>query len=285
MGKIKEFMKKYGHWAMAAVIFLLLTGLMCGYRQLNKEQYKIVCLGDSILGNERGDTSVTAIMEDILGVNVYNGAFGGSAMACRTIQDLAAATTDTLSMVKLSESIAHQDFYVQNAGVSRCAQLEYFPETVQGFRYIDFDAAEILVIEHGVNDYLAGVPLENPQDPFDVHTYAGALRQTLKNLQEAYPQTRVILVTPTYCWFLFEELNCENNNTGNGVLEDYVNLELAIAAEFGVEILDNYHESGIGDTGEFEEWETYTMDGLHLNETGRRLVAERIARFIAENGK
>ncbi len=285
MGKIKEFMKKYGHWALAAVIFLLLLTLVCGYRQLNKESYRIVCLGDSIIGNERGDTSITGILQDILEEPVYNGAFGGSTMARRQTQDRAAVTTDTLSMVKLSESIAHQDFSVQNAGVTRCAVMDYFPDSVYKFQHIDFSKVEILVIEHGVNDYLAGVPLENPQDPFDEYTYAGALRQVLKNLRQAYPEQRVILVTPTYCWFLFKELNCGNNNTGSGILEDYVNMELAIAAEYGVEVLDNYHHSGIGDTGVFEEWEIYTQDGLHLNEKGRRLVAERIADCILEEGK
>ena len=117
-------MKKYGHFAGAFVVFWLLLALVTGYRELKKEQYSIVCLGDSILGNERGATSITSVLEELLGVDVYNGAFGGSAMACRMMQDTAASTRDTLSMVKLSRSIAHQDFYEQNAGVTRSGGLD-----------------------------------------------------------------------------------------------------------------------------------------------------------------
>ena len=70
----------------------------------------------------------------------------------------------------------------------------------------------------------------------------------------------------------------ERDQTVRLYLEDYVNLELEIAKEFHVDILDNYHESGIG--GSFEDWEKYTTDGLHLNEDSRRLIAERIAQVL-----
>ncbi len=279
---IKSMIKKYGHWLTALLIFVVIAVGVGGYRELRKETYRIVCLGDSIIGNERGNTSITGVLEELLGEPVYNGAFGGSTMSCRVKEDRAAVTTDTLSMARLSEAIAQQDFYVQNAGVTRCAVMEYFPEAAYGFQDIDFDKTEILIIEHGVNDYQIGVPLDNPEDPYDVYTFGGALRYSLENLKEAYPKLRIILVTPTYCWYLAMESNCQETDNGGGILEDYVNLELEIAAQYGVEVLDNYHESGIGAGGTFEEWKFYTQDGLHLNETGRRLVAERIAACIGE---
>ena len=280
MESVTRFMKKYGHWMAAVLIFALLVGGVGIFRKLQKESYRIACLGDSIIGNERGATSITAIMEEKLGEPVYNGAFGGSTMSLRVTQDRASVTTDTLSLAKLSEAIYLGDFSVQNAGVTRCSVMEYFPEVVYKFQNIDFAQTEILIIEHGVNDYLTGVRLDNPKDPYDVYTFGGALRYSLEKLREAYPDLRIILVTPTYCWYLFKESNCQEVDNGSGVLEEYVNLELAIAREYGVEVLDNFHESGIGSTGEFKEWETYTQDGLHLNEFGRGLVAERIVEKI-----
>ncbi len=282
MESLKTITKKYIHCLAAFLIFVMIIGVIGGYRELRKETYRIVCLGDSIIGNERGDTSITGVLEELLGEPVYNGAFGGSTMSCRVKEDRAAVTTDTLSMARLSEAIAQQDFYVQNAGVTRCAVMEYFPEAVYGFQDIDFDKTEILIIEHGVNDYQTGVPLDNPDNLRDVYTFGGALRYSLENLKAAYPKLRIILVTPTYCWYLAKESNCQEIDNGGGILEDYVNLELEIAAQYGVEVLDNYHESGIGASGNFEEWKVYTQDGLHLNETGRRLVAERIAERITE---
>ena len=280
--KLRIIIKKYGHWLAALLIFaVIMAGIGC-YRELQKETYRIVCLGDSIIGNERGKDSITGIIEALLGEPVYNGAFGGSTMSCRMAEDRAAVTTDTLSLARLSEAIAQKDFYVQNAGVTRCAVMEYFPEAVYGFQNIDFDNTQVLIIEHGVNDYLTGAKLDDSHDPYNVYTFGGALRSSLENLKAAYPDMRIILVTPTYCWYLAKKSNCEMVDNGNGILEDYVNLELEIAAQYGIEVLDNYHESGIGDSGTFEEWEVYTQDGLHLNETGRRLVAERIVQYIRE---
>lgn len=282
MESIRIIIKKYGHWLAALLVFAVIAAGIGYYRELQKETYPIVCLGDSIIGNERGEDSITGIMETLLGEPVYNGAFGGSTMSCRETEDRAAVTTDTLSLARLSEAIAQKDFYVQNASVTRCAVMEYFPEAVYGFQKIDFDKTKVLIIEHGVNDYLTGTPLDDIQDPYNVYTFGGALRYSLESLRAAYPDMRIILVTPTYCWFLAKESNCQEIDNGSGVLEDYVNLELEIAAQYGIEVLDNYHESGIGDSGTFEEWEIYTQDGLHLNETGRRLVAERIVQYIRE---
>lgn len=86
----------------------------------------------------------------------------------------------------------------------------------------------MLIIEHGVNDYLSGCPVDNKEDPYDAYTYGGALRTCLKLLQENYPKLRIVLVTPTYCWLLAEEKTCEQKDYGQGILEEYVNTELAL---------------------------------------------------------
>ena len=281
----KENVTKYVHWLIAFLIFIVIVVSIGCYRESKEVAYKIVCMGDSIIGNERGETSITSIMSRELSVPVYNGAFGGTTMTCRETETRAAVTTDTLSMAKLSEAVAQQDFYVQNAGITRSSAMEYFPESVYGFQYIDFDDVEILVIEHGVNDYLTGVPLDNGQDPYDVYTFGGALRYTLETLQNQYPDMRIILVTPTYCWFLYEKLTCEEKNLGQGFLKDYVDLEKEIAALYQVEVVDNYYESGIGAEERFEDWEIYTQDGVHLNEAGRALVASRIIECIRRGNK
>ena len=285
MKRWKENVTKYGHWLIAVLVFIAIVASVGCYRESKEVSYKIVCMGDSIIGNERGETSITSIMSRELSVPVYNGAFGGTTMTCRETEKRAAVTTDTLSMAKLSEAVAQQDFYVQNAGITRSSAMEYFPESVYGFQYIDFDDVEILVIEHGVNDYLTGVPLDNEQDPYDVYTFGGALRYTLETLQNQYPDMRIILVTPTYCWFLYEKLTCEEKNLGQGFLKDYVDLEKEIAALYQVEVVDNYYESGIGAEERFEDWEIYTQDGVHLNEAGRALVASRIIECIRRGNK
>lgn len=279
----KGLRKQYIYWIPAAMLFCGILVLLWFHENGGKEEYRIVCLGDSIIGNERDESSITAVMEKFLETKVYNGAFGGTTMSCRSEANRASMTEDTLSMVQLAQSIACQDFGVQNASVTAWSPMEYFPESMYGFQKIDFGKVEVLVIEHGVNDYLSGVQLDNPEDPYDLYTFGGALRSSLKILKESYPELRIILATPIYCWYLREGVSCEERDFGGGLLEDYVNLELEIGREFGVEILDNYHESGIGSTEIYEEWTQYTIDGVHLNEEGRALIGAKLAEAVRKS--
>lgn len=278
MSDFKSFMKKNAYLGISAFLFLCLAAGFQIPKKLQKAEYRIVCLGDSIIGNVRDDTSITAMLEENLDVPVYNGAFGGSTMAVLNVEERADIVRDCISLVEVADGICYENFSVPNAGINSWVIMDYFPETVFGFNRIDFNKVEVLIIEHGVNDYLAGVPLDNEENPYDIYTFGGSLRYTLRELKEKRPDMRILLCTPTYMWFVASEVSCEELNLGGGYLEDYVNLELEIARELGVDVLDNYHGSGIG--GEFENWPDYTEDGLHLNEAGRRLVVQRITEAI-----
>ena len=73
---------------------------------------------------------------------------------------------------------------------------------------------------------------------------------------------------------------CEQYNL-SGILEEYVNKEIEVAEECGVEVLDIYH-----DFYPHEQWEDYTLytlDGLHPNDDGRKMIAERIAEYLKNN--
>ena len=263
MEAIKRWMGKYGYWFCSLALFLALFGGVAAYRGLREKPCRIVCLGDSILGNVRDETSVTAVMERVLDETVYNGAFGGTAAARWVRENRPTRLDDALSLVRLSQAIVNEDFGVQNASVTGYAAMDYFMEGVYGFQRIDFDKVEMLVIEHGVNDYQLGIALENPEDPYDPYTYGGALRTSLRGLRDRYPDMEILLVTPTYCWYPAENLSCEEADFGGGLLEEYVALELSIAEKMGVTVLDDYHESGVGAPGGNEDWQTYTVDGIH----------------------
>lgn len=281
MKKCLLWMRKKAYWAVSAVLFVALAGAVMLYENSGKEAYPIIFFGDSIVGNVRDETSITGLLEAELGVSVYNGAFGGSTMAKRQTEERASSMANCISMVELAESLAAKDFSVQNAGIAACAVMEYFPEAAHGFSGIDLKEVEVIFLEHGANDYQTGVPLDNPEDPMDTHTFGGALRYVLNLLRERYPEARIVLCTPTFIWYVHDRTDCVKREFGYGGLEAYVNLEIAIAEENGVDVIDNYHDSGIGgaDAG-FEDWSLYTEDGLHLNERGRRLITDRIVDYM-----
>lgn len=275
---VKAVIKKYGGYialGMVLIIFFCVLYMCAG----EKKEYNVVCLGDSIVGNVRDESSIPGVLEQITGKSVLNGGFGGMSLACVNASGRGDLQRDGFSLVGIVESAVAGDFSVQLSSLNESFVMDYYEETIRNFEKVDWKKVEVVVIEYGVNDYTMGIPLDNAEDPFDRCTFGGALRYTLEVLKKEWPDKRIILCTPTYCWSPEQNSDCRENN-GQGSLEDYVELEKRIANEFGVEVLDNYFESNIGNKDRL--WSAYTVDGLHLNEAGRKHIAERIAECIGK---
>ena len=267
---------------MIAAVFLVLPLLDCG----QKEQYDIVFLGDSIIGNAGYDYSIAGIAGQKLGKDVFNGAFGGTTMSVDGEAAWGSVTSSQWCMAKLADAIAYDDWKAQLASMSYAdyygeinrQAFSYFKERMEKLSCIDFSKVQVLVIEHGTNDYNCGRALDNPENPYDITTFAGALRHTLSVLHKAYPEMRIILVTPMYC-----ELGegrtkpCYLQDYGAGTLDDYVALEKQIAEEFGVVYIDAYRESGIWEDNAGE----YLYDGLHPNMDGIALLGDFMAKQLS----
>ena len=278
--KKKEIILKLIAGMLAVLVFL---GLVSGAKEFDKgvdTTYEIVFLGDSNIGNYQDETGIVAKLEKRLGKPVLNGGFGGSTMSC--IYREKTEYSVALSMYQLAASISNKNFGVQKSAIdvlNRTNGLGYFENTVEKLAKVDFDNVKILIIEHGVNDYLSGVTIENGRNPDDVNTFKGAVKEIITILQREYPNMRIILVTPSYCAPYAESegyRNCEMYDYGGGYLEDYVNAEIEVAKEMNVEVIDLYHEMGI-DGDNFLE---YFMDGLHYTEETRDIVADIIADYI-----
>jgi lysophospholipase L1-like esterase len=253
-------------------------------------QYDIVVLGDSVIGNVGANgIALTDYIEERLGKSTFKGGLGGTSMSVQSDSLWGSASNMEWNMVKLATAIWDNDWKSQLATLSYAENyqdvnnqiLSYFPETINTLSQIDFSALEILVIEHGTNDYSRGVSVDNEEDPFDVTTFGGALRTSLKLLREKYPELRIVVMSPIYCALGEErEKKCYNTKYGDGgYLEEYVEKEKQIAEEFGVEWIDAYHNSGINESNE----ELYLHDGLHLSSEGHKKLGEFLADYLETN--
>lgn len=275
--------KTTAYWSIALVLFALITAafartsLIQNQSQKN-DDYRIVIFGDSIIGECRDETSVTEIMGNMLSEPVFNAAFGGTCMSYTETDKRLAYTKDCLNMAGLSQAVYADDFSVQINSRIRESVTEYFDETIRELSDIDFTSVDIVFIEHGMNDYHGAIVMDNPDNPYDTHTFSGALRSSVKNLKAVNPDMRIILVTPTYSWYRDEQITCEEYNPGGGVLSEYIEKELELAKELGIETADIYHDFYSHDN--WEDWEIYTNDGLHPNETGRRMIAEALCGYV-----
>lgn len=277
-GKINRQTIVYG--VLAAVLFVLLFVVTFRGRAVDKkgEQPTVVAFGDSVLGLIRDETSVTFLLQEKLGETVFNAGFGGTCMAKNADNLQLSYPKNCLNMAGLVNAILGEDFGVQHAVRWRESNMEYFPEVVDALEAVDFAKVEVVLIQHGINDYHAGTPIENPENRYDEYTFAGALRTAVETLKKVNPSLRIVLVTPTYSWYAERKQTCEEINFGGGLLEEYVNAEIDVALELGVEVIDVYH-----DFYTHEKWvdkDLYTWDGIHPNEAGREMLAERIAEVL-----
>lgn len=271
--------KKWIYPAISAVLFLLFFGLTFRpWKREDRQAVQIVAFGDSVLGLFRGEDGIAAQAGSLLDKSVYCAGFGGTCVSRLDRENRLDYGKDALSLAALTKAVLMDDFGPQQTVFLKESATEYFGETVDGLARIDFSTVELTMIEHGLNDFYAGVPLRNEEDPMDEYTFAGALRSSLEALRKTNPDMRIVLITPTYTWMLAGPYTCEEFDAGYGNQEAYVAEEIQIAAEYGVEVIDVYHDFFPHE--EWDDWKMYTMDGLHPNEAGRRLIAEKIAAYL-----
>ena len=279
---LKSKGKEWPYWCAAfAAVLLFLGTFRCFYHREPSRFPKGLVLGDSIYAESRGGGSVSDRVSSALGKEIFNGALGGTSLARADEKRLPDERMDAYSMASLSKSLVSGDFGVQKQIKVEIPATEYYDEVLQGLTEIDFEGLEILFLGYGMNDYQNGTPLENPEDPFDEYTFGGALRSVLRALRKTWPELRIVLLTPTYSWYVDRGESCESLDFGGGTLREYVELEKKIGEEYGAEVIDLYGDLYPHET--FEDWKEYTRDGVHPNEAGIERIAEKIASRLEEH--
>ena len=127
---------------------------------------------------------------------------------------------------------------------------------------------------YGANDYFGGNAVDNPEDPYDAATYAGSLRNSLRQYMPLFPDAEFVIMTPNYTGYYTN--GTERMSEVGGVLTEYVAAAVSVAGEFGLPCIDNYHGLGIDDSNLMR----YTADGCHPNEDGRVLMAKHLIAFV-----
>jgi len=144
--------------------------------------------------------------------------------------------------------------------------------------------ADMVVVYGGVNDYLHGdAPFGQLGDTTPA-TYCGAVYFLMNFLREKYGSKPIVFMTPARCFLrkevsdLYPSTHAKKTTPGKALLA-YVDVILETAKQFDISVLDLYHDLGL-DPHDPTVFDTYTVDGLHFNDAGHGVIAEKLKAFL-----
>lgn len=138
--------------------------------------------------------------------------------------------------------------------------------------------ADVVVVFGGTNDFGHGDAPFGTFEDRDKSTFCGACHELMTKLINRFPESVIVFMTPLH------RLS-ESNPSGDikpepvGLLEDYVNMIKKTAAYYGIAVLDLFTMSGLQPKVPVIQ-EKYVPDGLHPNDAGHVILADRLANYL-----
>jgi lysophospholipase L1-like esterase len=248
------------------------------YLQLLKEEQPIlsvlsgkicVCFGDSITGNYAKFFDYPSVIAEKTGMTVVNGGFGGCRMAKHPTN-----TYDAYSMYHLADSVVTGDWSIQDAVADAGTPL-HAVEHITELKALDWNKVDIVTILFGANDFTGGVELEDESNPLSINHYKGAARYSIEKLLTAYPNLRIILMSPLYHYKRVDDTIVDTDTyTSNGKkMSEFVDALKEVAEEYKLPFFDMYNTLGINKLNR----EVMLPDGAHPSQKGINRIGESIA--------
>ena len=246
----------------------------------------IVCFGDSITGNAPAPYDYPSMLAEITGATVYNAGFGGCCMSDNNQE------RRLFTMCRLADSIAAGDFSAQaESGISITYKqggenVNYVPLRIATLTAIDWSKVDYITIAYGTNDWNSNYGLDNENDPDDTTTYIGAFRYSVEKILTAYPNIKILAITPLWRWWDtnsgmpsgetgdYLEANTYAKGTGY-YLWNYGNALIEAAKWYHIPVLDMYFNCMMNKQNRYQYFNV--NDGTHPKVEGKMLFAQILA--------
>lgn len=162
----------------------------------------------------------------------------------------------------------HHEIKADKKGVPgmNTAQLVLYANN--GYLDVDYNP-DIVTVLMGTNDFGFDIPLSQ---------YENDLENLIKVVKAKFPDSRIIFLTPLYRDHFGERtyiLSGMVNNNGNS-LYDYSDLIKEKSRENGIEVIELREDEYINK----DNLREYTVDGLHPNSKGNRLMADKLYKAV-----
>ena len=137
--------------------------------------------------------------------------------------------------------------------------------------------ADFVFVFGGTNDYGHGDAEMGALDSEDVYTFCGGVNTLFKKLIARYGKEKLCIILPLH---RYDEENLYGDGSKTkpcGSLQDYVNNLKTLANQYGLEMMSFDAEFPIPTTCAGDD---LTVDGLHPNNKGHKLIAEKICEYV-----
>ncbi len=143
-------------------------------------------------------------------------------------------------------------------------------------RVDDMADADAVVVFGGTNDFGHGdAPIGEFADRTP-KTFYGACHDLFRRLIEKYPGKPIVIMTPLH---RREEDDVRVKHGVSVTLKTYVNIIREVAEYYSLPVCDMFKNSGMQQAIPVIK-EKFMPDGLHPNDAGHELIAERLGEFL-----
>ena len=138
------------------------------------------------------------------------------------------------------------------------------------------DDADLVVVFGGTNDFGHGDAKMGTSSDDSPYTFYGACKTLYNGLKNKYPDAKLVVVLP------LNSVICEPVLIKHGrevSINDYRKIINEVAVDFGFYVLDLTDLEQLNPTIE-QSNKDYFVDGLHPNDKGHEIIAQKLAEFI-----
>ena len=145
-------------------------------------------------------------------------------------------------------------------------------------------SADMVIVYGGVNDYIHGDAPFGEMGDTNPATFCGGVYFLMQYLREIYENKPIVFLTPARCFLrhevddLLPSTHAKKRIPGKELIA-YVDVIKETAKQFAIPVLDLYHNLGI-DPHDPDSFAAYTVDGLHFNDAGHAILAQKLKDFI-----